>query len=334
MSDSSRQTHSTTSDSEAKHPRAAAPGAAPSVRVHPILKLQRTIGNRAVQRLLTPPRIQREWALEPPAEVTEQEPLTDEQVARAIRYNNASYDADSINLIQDLVGTAQTGTFNEETVRAVADVQARYALQADGKVGPNTFDLLTRELSAEGADPSQSLLLFQIDGPEPLAFFRNTPTTGTIGSRFYIHARFDPRANPADFEYRQYIRGNVVLHDVASPTPIPVNNQFAIPGGGLDAGWKEDGDTTIAEGTAGHHYGHRRYRANPSDDRDEYLPDRRTGNEYAGHDFPELGPIPAAPGDSGDRYEWEMYFRGVIVHKTRGVVSEKYWAIRGTITIP
>jgi hypothetical protein len=219
-------------------------------------------------------------------------------------------------------------------VRAIARIQRDFGLRADGKVGPDTYDLLIRELQVEGAPPENCLTLFQIVGPEPLAFFRSAanPSQGTIGSRFFIKARFDPRCNCEDFEYRQFIAGNVELHDVAGPT-FNLNSLFLVPGG-LSSTLQEDGDTSIPAGTAGHHYGHRSDADNPGDDRDRYLPDRRTGCEYAGHDFPELGPLPAAPGDAGDRYEWTMRFRGVIKRKGHGVVEEKYWVIRGPVVIP
>jgi hypothetical protein len=232
------------------------------------------------------------------------------------------------------VGVEQTGTFDEATVWAVAQIQRDFGLKADGKVGANTYELLIQELQAEGTPPGSCLTLFQIVGPEPLRFFRSTtnPHQGTIGSRFRIRARFDPRCNCADFEYRQFIAGNVELRDKTGPT-FNLNADFDVPGG-LSSTMKEDGDTTIPVGVAGHHYGHRFDSDNPTDNRDRYLPDRRTGCEYAGHDFPELGPIPATPGDRGDLYDWTMRFRGVIRRRGHGVVEEKFWAIRGTVRVP
>ncbi len=278
--------------------------------------------------------VQRDLALEPPAEVPEQPDLTDAQVQAAIRYNRVSYGEESTRLIQDLVGVEQTGTFDEATVWAVAQIQRDFGLRADGRVGANTYDLLIRELQAEGTAPGSCLTLFQIVGPEPLRFFRSTtnPHQGTIGSRFRIRARFDPRCNCADFEYRQFIDGNVELRDHTGAT-FNLNADFAVPGG-LPNTMGEDGDTTIPVGVAGHHYGHRFDSDNPTDNRDRYLPDRRTGCEYAGHDFPELGPIPATPGDRGDLYDWTMRFRGVIRRRGHGVVEEKFWAIRGTVSVP
>lgn len=281
-----------------------------------------------------PGTLWRDLALRPPDEVEDQPELSEERVRRAIRLNRASYDEESTRLIQDLVGVDQTGTFDEATVRAVAWMQERFGLEADGKVGPDTYDLLIRELQAELATPGTCLTLFQIDGPEPLALFPvpGRANAATIESRFFIRARFDPRCKCEDFEYRQYIAGTVILDDI-SGVREDLAGRFAIPGGGLPTTLREDGDVAIPVGVAGHRYGHRDARPNPSDQRDRYFPDRAAGCEYAGHDFPSLGPIPAAAGDAGDEYIWNMRFRGVIIRRGHGVIAEKYWSIRDTITI-
>lgn len=277
--------------------------------------------------------LQRDLALEPTVPLAQDPALTPERVRRAISYNRATYKARSTRLIQDVVGAPGTGAFDETTVLLIARLQADFGLRPDGKVDQVTFDLIMRELNAEGAAPGTCLILFQIVGPEPLRFFRNSPTTGTIDSRFFVRAQFDPRCHCEEFEYRQFIAGNVVLRDHAGPT-FSWNSTFAIPGGGLSPTFKEDGNTAVPAGVAGHRYGHRRHAPNPSDDRDEYLPNRRTGCRYEARDFPHLGPIPAAAGDTGDAYDWEMRFRGVIRRAGIGVVEEKYWAIRDTIVIP
>jgi peptidoglycan hydrolase-like protein with peptidoglycan-binding domain len=303
-----------------------------------IIQRQKHQGNAHVTRLLKESSVQRDLALDPPAEDVEDQPeLTADGVERAIRYNRASYSQESIRIIQDVVGAEVTGEFNEETVHLIAQYQEEYGLDADGKVGATTYDLLTRELVAEGDDaPENSLTMFQIEGPMPLRFFRHTsnPNQATIGSHFKIHIRFDPRSNPGDWEYRQYIKGAVNWTDVSGATGNADGSFSDLPEGALSNSWQEDGDTAIAADTAGHHYGHRSYHPNPGDGRDQYLPDRPTGNIYEGFDYPELEPIPAAAADAGDRYNWEMNFRGVIIRKDHGVVEEKYWSIRGTITIP
>ncbi len=299
--------------------------------------------------------IMRDLALEPPEEVPEQRDLTAAKVQAAIRYNRASYEQESTRLIQDVVGAEQTGSFDEDTVRLVALIQRQYGLApADGKVGPDTYDFLIRELQAEGAAPGTCLTLFQIVGPQPLAFFRTSSTQGVINSRFEIHARFDPRCNCGDYEYRQYIGGHVELLETAQPGVTPparsgcavldsvlpgmwvwnMDGCFQIPGGGLTRRMKEDGDVAVPAGVAGRRYGHRSARPNPGDGRDVYSPDRATGCIYEGFDVPQLAPVPATPGDRGDDYDWDVRFRGVILRRDGTVVAEKWWNIIRTVRIP
>ena len=299
--------------------------------------------------------VMRDLALEPPEDAPEQRELTAAQVQAGLRYNRASYDGESTRLIQDVVGAEQTGSFDEDTVRLVALIQRQYGLvPADGKVGPDTYDFLIRELQAEQATPGPCLTLFQIVGPQPLQFFRTSSTRGVINSRFEIHARFDPRCNCGDYEYRQYIGGHVELLETAQPGVTPpatsgcavldsvlpgiwvwnMDRCFQIPGGGLTRRMKEDGDVAVAAGVAGRRYGHRSARPNPADGRDVYSPDRATGCIYEGFDVPELSPVPATPGDSGDVYDWDMRFRGVIQRSDGTIVAEKWWNINSTVAIP
>lgn len=300
--------------------------------------------------------LMRDFALEPPAVVPEQLELTAAQIREAIRFNRARYNEESIRLIQDVVGAEVTGTFDEETVRMIASMQREYGIvPADGKLGPDSYDHLIRELQAEDVTPGECVTMFRIRGPQPLQFFRNSPTRGTIGSHFEIEARFDPRCDCSDFEYRQFISGHVELLETAPATGTPparsgcarlISSTAGItawnmdrcfrhlPGGRLRRGLHEDGDTSIPAGTAGHFYGHRDDVAHATDQRDRYLPDRATGCIYEGFDFPELTPVPAGPGDAGEVVDWQMRFRGIIQRRDGTVVSEKFWNVTGLVTIP
>jgi peptidoglycan hydrolase-like protein with peptidoglycan-binding domain len=300
--------------------------------------------------------LMRDFALEPPADVPEQRELTAAQVREAIRFNRARYNEEAIRLIQDVVGADVTGTFDAETVRMIASMQREYGLvPADGKLGPDGYDHLIRELQAENVTPGACVTMFELTGPQPLAFFRNSPTRGTIGSHFSIRARFDPRCDCSDFEYRQFISGHVELLEAAPATGTPparsgcarlisstagltawnMDRCFRdIPGGRLRRGFHEDGDTSVPAGTAGHFYGHRDDLPHATDQRDRYLPDRPTGCIYESFDFPEMTRLPAGPGDRGDVYDWQMRFRGIIQRRDGTVVSEKQWDITDTIAIP
>jgi Domain of unknown function (DUF4157) len=298
--------------------------------------------------------VMRDLAQEPLTNTSPQPELTPAQIQAAIRYNRASYDQSSIRLIQDIVGAPDTGRFDEITIRLIALIQHQFGLvPVDGKVGPNTYDLLIGELQAEGTAPGTCLTMFQLVGPQPLTFFRTSPSAGVINSRTEIHALFDPRCNCSDYEYRQFISGHVELLEASQPGVTPPHQSgcaildsvlpdmwvwnmdacFQVPGGGLSRTWKEDGDTAVPIGAPGRRYGHRTG-ANPVDRRDRYSPDRATGCAYDAFDVPDLAPVPATSGDSGDVYDWEMRFRGVIQRSDGTVVSEKWWSIITGVTIP
>jgi hypothetical protein len=119
-----------------------------------ILALQRTLGNRAVQRLLAARQpatdtLDPATTLDPVAAPdVERDLLSPAQVARAIgfyRAQPARYTPGIIKQIQEAVGTDPTGTITAVDVQAVAKRQARLnltetpALKVDGMAGPRTL---------------------------------------------------------------------------------------------------------------------------------------------------------------------------------------------------
>jgi hypothetical protein len=274
--------------------------------------------------------IQRDLALEPPAP-NAQGNLTDEQVRDAIGFNNRRYRPDVIRLIQDVVGAGVSGTMDEDTVRLIALIQAQFNLgDVDGKVGPDTFDLLVRELSAESAPPDTCMTMFRIRGPRtPMALRVAGPGLANIFSRFDVEARFSPRCNCSDFEYRQFICGTVNRTRAGVVTNL--NHMFTIPGGGLPAcpGWVQDGNTAQAQNGR---YGHRNHAPRVSN---RYLDDggnvvMNNGCLFQAFDFPGLWRIPDV---SGDQYDFDMRFFGDIRRGGRRI-ERKFWPLRDTVTIP
>lgn len=327
--------------------RPFATGSRPPLDPHEVLRMQQAVGNRSVMRWIqrenptpAPPSTGPETRTLPPNPYQEVPPLTPRQMRVALRYNDRRYNADSTRLIQRALHVEPSGQWDEATVQAVQHFQADHQMTPDGKLGPNGFAQLTQTIGSEGldtSDPRQALLLFAVTIAKDLTFERQVanPNLGRIQAHVLVEARFDPRFNVHDFEYRQYIRGTVNLFDQTNPlNAIPVNNQFRhLPRGGLTTDWQEDGDTSVSVGTAGHHYGYRDARDNPRDNRDRYLPDRATGDRYEAYDYPELAPIPCSAGDQGDQYEWAMYFRGEILFRGE-VIDTRLWSLVGTIVIP
>jgi hypothetical protein len=122
------------------------------VSAQTLLRLQRTVGNRALQRLLV---------AQPgstPGELMQRSdggPLSQSQVTAAVAYNEArGYDSATIGQIQEVVGVNASGIFDEQTAQAVGSWQAQHGLKVDGKVGPMTLAQLVPPEQETPAEPA------------------------------------------------------------------------------------------------------------------------------------------------------------------------------------
>ncbi|MGH4027244.1 MAG: DUF4157 domain-containing protein [Pseudonocardiaceae bacterium] len=270
--------------------------------------------------------VQRDLATPPPAVAPPaQADLTPDQIAAALRFNRALYDAVRTRLIQDLVGTTPTGVWIDDDIRAIAMLQEEYGLTKDGRVGPVTFRFLDEEVRREGIPHTDAncLLAFEV---------RNFGVTdaGTAGGtrnvsgHFEVHAQFSQTCGCANYEYRQFIRGHAVRRPAGGGAPVNLAPLFTIPGGGLPAAFSEDGDTTAAVVNYGH-------RANPDEGvGNRYFDAGGAVNQAAGCRYQNIdrpgGPFAFSPGDELDL---DINFRGEVQRGGR-VVERKFWtAVRG-----
>ena len=258
--------------------------------------------------------------------------LTAAQIRDAINFNSRRYDAANTREIQDVVGAPQTGVFDDLTIQLIARYQDDFGLlPADGKVGPNTFNQLTAELQAENVGNQTCLTMFDVSDPTiPLNIQVAGPGLADIFSRFNVSARFSPHCNCSEFDYRQFICGNVTRTQGGTATNM--NNLFTIPGGGLPAcpGWVEDGNTTQPQNGR---YGHRNAGAARVNNR--YLDnagavDMVNGCRFESFDEPGMIGVPA---NSGDQYAFDIRFFGDI-RRNGTRMHRKFWAVRDTMTIP
>jgi peptidoglycan hydrolase-like protein with peptidoglycan-binding domain len=259
--------------------------------------------------------------------------LTPAQIRDAINFNSRRYDEENTREIQDIVGGPQTGVFDELTIQLIARYQDDFGLlPADGKVGPNTFDQLTSELQAENVGDQTCLTMFDVSDPMiPLDIRVAGPGLADIFSRFNVTARFSPHCNCSEFDYRQFICGNVTRTQGGVATNV--NNLFAIPGGaGLPAcpGWVEDGNTAQAQNGR---YGHRNAGAARVNNR--YLDntgavDMANGCRFEAFDVPGMFGVPA---NSGDQYAFDIRFIGDI-RRNGTRMQRKFWRVRDAMTIP
>lgn len=273
-------------------------------------------------------KIQRDLAIPPTNPDFVDPQLPAQQIRNAILFNNDRYSADSIQLIQNIVGATVNGVMDEDTVRLIAHYQGQNGLTPDGMIGPNTFPQLTDELAAEGASPDTCLTSFLVSVRSPMELHPGAGVNQVnIFGHFDIEIRFDPHCDCSRFEYRQFIGGDVTLNGAN------INNQFNVPGGGLPGlgNFVEDGNTTLA---GNGRFGHR-----------NLPPNQQALNQYADADgtldmangciytsFDEPG-VTNAPGNSGDHYVFDIRFFGDI-RKDGTMVERKFWAVREDIIIP
>ncbi len=133
-------------------------------------ELTHTIQQGGIQRKM----IQRDFALEPPNPNVECEPLTEDEVNEAIRYNQRQrYQNRDIRLMRDVLGVSPDPVvFDADFVNAIACFQAQYNLDVDGKIGSTTGTHIGKEMQAEGRS------LGRPDGAELLATSRRLCANG------------------------------------------------------------------------------------------------------------------------------------------------------------
>ena len=275
--------------------------------------------------------IQRDLAIDPPHPDAEFEPLTPQEIEDAIRFNRGRYDEDNIRMLQDLVGAEVTGTMNAETVELIAQYQADSDLTPDGKAGADTFALLTEEMGAEDLSDEDCLTLFHVSNPRiPMELTVAGPGRANIFSRFNVEARFSPHCHCEEFEYRQFISGNV--DRTRAGVTENLNALFAVPGGGIPASptWREDGNIHDPHNGRYGHRGSGHHRVNNTYQDQSGTVDMEHGCVFKAFDVPGLFEFNDV---SGDVYRFDIRFYGEI-QRNGSSIQRKFWSVRDTVTMP
>lgn len=165
---------------------------------------------------------------------------------------------------------------------------------------------------------------------------RQTQPQVKAGGEFEMHAAFTEAipSVPACGEYRQYVRGDLVVNGrrvrfilkergVATPRlmlsrPSPDST---------DDNFREDGQAASSPANpfgGDLAYGHRDAAVGNNNRNDQYLPKRRTGDQYVGHD------TPGGVGEAGTFFKIDVDFRGQIVDVCNGEVAlaSNQWTVR------
>ncbi len=283
--------------------------------------------------------VQRDLATPPPQVALERLPdLTPAEVQRAIFFNRARYDSRVTRIIQNIIGVDQTGSWNEESVRAVAHIQEEYGLKKDGMVGADTFRWLDIEMNLEGSstDTLETLLLFNTPTGNVIPRYKRIGAFHFIEGHFFTEAQFSERTNCRDWEYRQLIRGNA-WGQKPGFSRANLNHFFnLLPHGSLDLTWREDGNTSWA----GINYGRRGQPGRRSNPVNEYQDDagsqdQTNGCIYKGEDYPKVTDAALA---TGDTIALELEFKGEIYRRDSGgilrFVTRKSWTVNGSVIVP
>lgn len=166
---------------------------------------------------------------------------------------------------------------------------------------------------------------------------RRTPVQGwnMAGESFCMEVDFASTSGAlcACCEYRQYVRGTVMLNgrvvvpQLAHPNPAAGTTLPLLPkpaSGAVDDNFQEDG-AVVVHNNYNTFYGHRS--GSDRDPTDEYLqqgqPQRADGCEYRGEDFPEQ------TGTPGQTYSTDIDYRGQVIDRCNGdvVTDSVVWTV-------
>jgi len=256
-------------------------------------------------------------------DTTEDVILTDDQVNKAIRFNRFEYPPAQLRMLQHSLQITETGRSDRETALAVAQYQQTHDLTVDGMAGPNTFAAIHAD---EDITDKDDLIIFSVNVDDGVAMTTGGGTTDMLG-HFKVEIHLPP-GNCEDYEYRQYICGEVSLTPPGATPATPdqsLNDLFTTqPGGTLPhiPNFHEDGNTTL-----GSRFGHRGGLARPEN---KYVDatntiDQAHGCTFLAEDFPGLTGRVTNPGEV---YDFDIRFLGEVRHKTRGRVAEQWWNVR------
>lgn len=238
----------------------------------------------------------------------------------AISYNKErGYSQKAIGIIQFVVGAKTTGVWDNQAVEAVyAWQQSKNGqIASDGKVGPETLGYFIGELELAYRKPDADVLR---QFPHKMAsqsepgkqnpvdeFTHQTVIQPRLGKfteggkqmwgiqgSFKVRLKLSPALSESErcnYEYRQYIKGNLTLEEgswngpiwnakpgtkksVASKVTVPIDPKLPHLGFGLSSSWKEDGLDRTSEGLGIRRFGYRDFADSPQPGyQNQWLPD-------------------------------------------------------------
>lgn len=271
-----------------------------------------------------------EGAVAAPAMASVPAPLLDAaQIRRATAYMRNTYSSESLALLRSHFGLSEGSNIDRDLLLAIAQYQdSKGDLTVDGMLGEASFDAL----QADTGEAMQDLVMFRVMSPSSGRM--NMTTSGGLTNmegHFTVEVHLPPGEDCSQYEYRQFICARVEMLPAGADPAGPMTNLrslFSVPGG-LQAipNFTEDGNTAL-----GSRYGRRSLPARPEN---HYLDadgneDQANGCIFKSWDFPGItGRITNA----GEQYEFDFRFMGVVRHRERGIIAQKFWSIRDDFVI-
>jgi hypothetical protein len=282
----------------------------------------------------------------------------------AISYNKGrDYSQQAITIIQAFAGATTTGSFDNQTVEAIYNMQKSPNFpftSADGKVGPKTLGLIILELENAGRMSDAAILRaypYTIQGvageinpvesftqwtSDPLKLRTDGLTWYSMVGVFSLKLKLSPSIpDPKRYEYRQKIKGEAWSQMgswnatktswEASGSWVNEGDKFLVPAeGSIPKGlnkdrWKEDGE--IISGGKIERFGHRAQNATTSQGLvDCYVPNQN-GYEYILKDT--FGFKRNTNYVSGAKLWIELFYMGYVIDNQKPVdnqvILSKQW---------
>lgn len=243
----------------------------------------------------------------------------------------------AIKIIRTATGSAPVEWWDGEALAAItrwqADTKRLKPLAADGKFGPKSLGVLIAELEKKGDTFSTAILkqfsyknvaTGQVHTPNvitpatirympnrPLALTKSPTGAWEMRGSFKVHMQVNAEVvEPWRYEYRQYIRGKVILNRPSSEEDMKDN--FKVPGGLHPVIFNEDGE--VMPSGAYEKFGYRGRRPTiPSPSRPGISDYYTNGQQGADYYLEDTFGIAGAGAGSFHKVSVTMTYRGVVI---------------------
>ena len=303
-------------------------GSAPSRAMDSILRLQRTVGNRAVQRHV---QVQSANAgrLRPDLQLSSLKDFAGKPLRQAFLIDEA--EIEGTDEFKKYMNSGLVWQTKDKMTKQEAFLACRLIIEAMQRGQKVTWEsdargfmstarkviAITKSPKADCPSSKYKACVKRADIPGGMTNL--TPTPGMLAGFFTMEIDWhedDPGCACCCGEYRQFVRGFVKINGIKQTKKLFNGKALS------ETDWIEDSDAK------NHPYGHRDLSEEVND---KFVPDRKNGCLYRGFDTPGI----ADPSVAGKRVEAALEFKGQTFdrcQKTAG--SERRWKLDFNDDVP